>query len=310
MAEPAILQHLQKVKRNGAGWTALCPGHDDKARSLSVTEADDRTLVHCFVGCTAEQIVKAAGLEWSDMFASPANGNVPQKRSEWQIKNLAGEIVATHIRLDPGKVIWWERNGERGLGGFPISSMPLYRTETLASLPVGQPVVITEGEKAADALLRFKVHVFATFGATSQPDDETLKPFVDRPVTLWPDNDAPGKSHMLKLGESLERVGARVKVLEWPAAPPKGDAYDFATAGATGATRDALIALLATARPLAEFGWDVGSLTIPTTEGVIEPPPTIERTEAGCRVIWDTGLATDYMALIERVIRRSDGLRC
>ena len=67
-----VLERLQGVRRNGAGWTALCPSHEDRSPSLSVSEADGgNILLHCFVGCTAEAIVEVIGLELRDLFAEP-----------------------------------------------------------------------------------------------------------------------------------------------------------------------------------------------------------------------------------------------
>jgi hypothetical protein len=49
---------------------ARCPGHDStKADSLAVgTGADGRALLWCHVGCQAQDIVRAVGLLWSDLF--------------------------------------------------------------------------------------------------------------------------------------------------------------------------------------------------------------------------------------------------
>jgi hypothetical protein len=62
--------HLKMVKRNGDGWTATCPAHDDNAPSLSINQGDDgRVLVHCHAGCSIEEIVEAIGISVSDLFA-------------------------------------------------------------------------------------------------------------------------------------------------------------------------------------------------------------------------------------------------
>jgi hypothetical protein len=50
------------------GYTALCPAHDDRSPSLAVRERGGRVLVHCFTGCTAEAILDALALEWTDLF--------------------------------------------------------------------------------------------------------------------------------------------------------------------------------------------------------------------------------------------------
>ena len=60
---------LKGVKPSGDHkWMALCPAHDDKKRSLSITEAKDRILIHCHAGCTPEQILEALNLEKADLF--------------------------------------------------------------------------------------------------------------------------------------------------------------------------------------------------------------------------------------------------
>ena len=47
---------------SGHGWLMHCPAHDDRRRSLSVSEGDDgRVLVKCHAGCSALAVTKAVG---------------------------------------------------------------------------------------------------------------------------------------------------------------------------------------------------------------------------------------------------------
>ncbi|MDA8258689.1 MAG: DNA primase [Betaproteobacteria bacterium] len=87
MSAALLLEKLDGVKRTGQGrWMARCPAHQDKRPSLSVRELDDgRVLVHCFSnGCSAHEIVSAAGLEISDLFPprpdDPAQFGKPERR--------------------------------------------------------------------------------------------------------------------------------------------------------------------------------------------------------------------------------------
>jgi KaiC/GvpD/RAD55 family RecA-like ATPase len=58
--------------KNGQGWLAHCPAHQDKVPSLSISEGQDgRALVKCFAGCTPESIVAALGLKMTDLFNDP-----------------------------------------------------------------------------------------------------------------------------------------------------------------------------------------------------------------------------------------------
>lgn len=68
MAVDILLNALRKVRRTANGeWVACCPAHDDKSPSLAIKQADDRILVHCFAGCTPDEITRAVGLKLSDL---------------------------------------------------------------------------------------------------------------------------------------------------------------------------------------------------------------------------------------------------
>jgi hypothetical protein len=65
------------AKRNGDGWQAKCPAHQDREPSLSIKEGSDgRTLLHCHAGCSIENVLSALGLTHRDLFRdeSPLNG--------------------------------------------------------------------------------------------------------------------------------------------------------------------------------------------------------------------------------------------
>jgi hypothetical protein len=71
----------------GDGYTARCPGplhaHGDRRPSLRITEGrDGRTLIKCFVGCDVADIVTAAGLRMSDLFAEPSSTPRQEMRPE------------------------------------------------------------------------------------------------------------------------------------------------------------------------------------------------------------------------------------
>ena len=59
-----------KPKVRGEKATVLCPAHEDRNPSLSVSQGNDgRVLVKCHAGCENEQVVTALGLGMSDLFA-------------------------------------------------------------------------------------------------------------------------------------------------------------------------------------------------------------------------------------------------
>lgn len=68
-AADTLLARLVRVKSTGPdAWIASCPAHEDKRPSLSIRQVDDRTLIHCWAGCGAGDVVAAVGLELRDLF--------------------------------------------------------------------------------------------------------------------------------------------------------------------------------------------------------------------------------------------------
>jgi hypothetical protein len=78
-----VLEKLDHVGRQGDGWTARCPAHEDSQPSLSVAQGEDgRVLLHCHAACSTEKIVKALGLELGDLFAKgPTRAREPGSTS-------------------------------------------------------------------------------------------------------------------------------------------------------------------------------------------------------------------------------------
>ena len=71
-----LLAKLDKVRKQGKGYVACCPSHDDSDPSLSLTELDDgRILIKCFAGCDTYEIVSAIGFSLSDLFPHPGLNN-------------------------------------------------------------------------------------------------------------------------------------------------------------------------------------------------------------------------------------------
>ena len=77
-----LLSRLQKVKPKGKGqWIACCPAHEDKSPSMTIAQADDgRVLVHCFAGCSTEQILSSVSLTFDDLYPPRALDHVKSSR--------------------------------------------------------------------------------------------------------------------------------------------------------------------------------------------------------------------------------------
>ena len=99
-----VLSCLDKVKSTGTNkWKACCPAHDDKSPSLAITEASDGTvLLKCWVGCTAQDIVTAIGLELRDLF--PGEKRERRSPSAAAIKHERAVYLIGKSLLDAGKL--------------------------------------------------------------------------------------------------------------------------------------------------------------------------------------------------------------
>jgi len=129
--------------------------------------------------------------------------------------------------------------------GIP-APRPLYNLHNLADRP-DAPVIVTEGEKAADAaaLLLPDCVTATTPNGAKAANKADLSPLKGRAVLIWPDNDEQGADYAERVAELAHEAGAEtVKVLRLDRLPeqlpPKGDAADVA-----GWTPEAGAALLA-----------------------------------------------------------------
>ncbi len=224
----------QAPKKSGSdSFKACCPAHEDRHASLSIgTGLNGRVLLKCFKGCTSEAIVAALGLNMSDLFEKSPAGN-PIRR--FKLINPNGKVVATHVREDvPGdKDMWWESQGKRTLNGTPLESLPLYRLPDVLNAEPSVPVIVCEGEKAADALADIGLLAVGTVtGASCTPCEASIAALAPHEVWLWPDNDEPGRTHMQHIAE---RIDSAVRWIEWPTTIEGGDAADYVVQGGTAA---------------------------------------------------------------------------
>ena len=111
--------------------------------------------------------------------------------------------------------LWWD--GEAWRWKAPPAPRPLYWARQLP----GAPVLIVEGEKAADAAAR----LFPTAAVCTWPSGckaigkADWSPLAGRRCTLWPDADDVGRDAMAKLAPRLLAAGvSQVRIVQ----PPEG----------------------------------------------------------------------------------------
>jgi hypothetical protein len=71
-----VLDRLDVASRNGEKAMCFCPAHDDRTNpSLSLKAENGRLLLHCFAGCSPEEIVSKIGLGMKDLFSEGGGGS-------------------------------------------------------------------------------------------------------------------------------------------------------------------------------------------------------------------------------------------
>ncbi len=172
----------------------------------------------------------------------------------WRYLDAAGNLLFAVCRFDPvgrkkvvlpytcGAVGWqWQA---------PPAPRPLYGLDRLAERP-DAPVLVVEGEKAADAaaaLFPDRVAV-AWQGGTPAVGKADLTPLRGRPMAVWPDADEPGRRAAAQVAKAATVAGAAcAAVVAVPADwPDNWDVADFGKADRPqppGVALDALRAML------------------------------------------------------------------
>jgi hypothetical protein len=239
-----LLGRFQSVQRRGVGAVCICPAHDDKVRSLSVSPGDEGGLVlKCFAGCAAGDVVSKVGLTLKDLMPN-GNGNGQEQRiiATYDYRAADGSLAYQVVRYWP-KSFKQRRPDKMGGWIWNLAAVDrlLYRLpELLAADPAG-PVWFVEGEKDADRLANLGLIATTTVGGASTKWDDRWSPALKgRRIIVIPDNDEPGRRHAQAIAKALDRVAAETRILGLPGVPDKGDVSDFLKKN----TKDDLLALL------------------------------------------------------------------
>ncbi|MEJ7747899.1 MAG: hypothetical protein WKF56_01270 [Candidatus Limnocylindrales bacterium] len=132
-----------------------------------------------------------------------------------------------HVRTDhpdgSKSITWRSPSGGRGLGDHRMEDL-VYAER----VPLPARIVLTEGEKAADAVRAAGIAAVGTVcGASATPGPHVVSLFSGVRVTLWPDADRVGFDHMARLSQVLEPGVQTLRLVDLPAGVPDGwDAAD------------------------------------------------------------------------------------
>lgn len=234
-----ILNKLKNVTRKGqTDYTARCPAHDDSRNSLSVSAGDNgRVLLHCFAGCSYENIRAALGMTSQNSLADSPNGNGSAARriiATYDYVDESGSLLFQVLRYEPKD---FRQRRPDGAGGYIYNlngvRRVLYSLPELLEADPAITVYVTEGEKDADALRERGLVATCNASGAGKWSDEYSEVLRGRRVALLQDNDRAGREHVKKAAASLCGRAASIKIVELPGLPYKGDIFDWLTSGGT-----------------------------------------------------------------------------
>ena len=224
MTAAEFVQGLAGVRRNGSGYMARCPAHDDRTPSLSVKDGDQvDVVVWCHAGCTKEAVCAAhprGPVDPRDL--SPRSVEPSARRREaarYRYVDGGGCHLYDVIRWDPKGFSQVPANGKRGAGAMDGVPRVLYNLPAVdETVKAGGAVWVCEGEKDCDRLNPVLAEVGAV--ATTNPGgagkwrSEYNATLRGANVVIVSHRDDPGREHAQDVAGYLGGVVATVCIVE------------------------------------------------------------------------------------------------
>ncbi len=241
---------FENLIRAGDGYNVSCPGGnhargDQKpSLSFSLSPGGNKILGHCHAGCTPEEWLQGAGLQNKDLYLNNEGKQPAEIIAIYNYVDKQGRLKYQVCRDRNKGFLQRQPDGKGGYRWNLHGVEPLiYRLpEVNAAILAGELILITEGEKDADAA-RQKFFIVATTnsGGAGKWKAELSEHLKGATVAILPDNDPQGKKHAAQVAENLRGTADSVKVIELPNLPAKGDFSDWLE---TGGTKEALLLLI------------------------------------------------------------------
>lgn len=231
--------------------TMFRPLADDELHNAQTSTPADAWTAIVPVPADAPQLTNGVLSHWAPPAYSLTTG--------WRYLDANGNFLGCVVRYDgPGDKAILPITFCAGPNGTRewrkkswISPRPLYGLDRLAARP-DAPVIVTEGEKAADAAEKlFPGHVAVTSpGGSNAAGNADWSHLDGRKVIVWPDHDEAGEKYAADVTRLASQAGAAVAVVSVPASFPHK--WDLADQIPEGATVNNLLEMLKQAEPAVE----------------------------------------------------------
>jgi len=227
-----FLDRLEGVRRNGVGWMARCPAHEDRSPSLHVKPGEDQPVVFtCYAGCDPDAILAALGIGWADV-STPKTERDRRIVATYPYVDETNTLLFEVVRYEP-KDFKQRRPDGRGGWAWKLGDTRrvLYHLpEVLTAVEAQKTVFVVEGEKDADRLTREGVTATTCPGGAGKWRTSYGDALHGADVVVVADRDDAGRRHARHVAAALRAVAGWVVVVE-PAAGK--DVSDHLAAGLT-----------------------------------------------------------------------------
>lgn len=241
------IKGLQKTE--GVGWSALCPAHDDRHRSLTLRIGKNGDLlVRCHSAkCSFQQIAEALACRREEFFADyheKGREKKPDIEAVYAYGDEHGELLYESVRcrgkhffqrryLEDGRIAmglveeWYapvgqgkhlrqSRQDAPGSIRLPPVRLVPYHLDELTQAAPERPVEVVEGEKCCDYFRDLGCLATTNAAGAEKWEPSFAEFFQGRSVRVWPDQDERGWKHAALVCESLAPAAAIIRVVDLP----------------------------------------------------------------------------------------------
>lgn len=182
-----------------------CPAHGGEHDSLSLWAGEDGIGAKCFsrecpFGEIATAIEQATGVSFRANRKSRRGAENRHVDHVWEYEHPDGRRKKVYRQDSPKRI--WQEAGK--LDGFHV---------LLLNYRPGQPVVLVEGEKAAEAIAAAGLTGCSYIGGSKNAGKADYGKLAGEDVVVWPDRDKPGRMAAVVCIEKCDGAGANVRLV-------------------------------------------------------------------------------------------------
>jgi hypothetical protein len=269
MQAEEIAKQLGNAKKVNGQWLASCPvpghgrGNGDKNPSLSISEGPDgKALFHCHGGCDQTSVFSTMRERGFLPELEPRNEPLAlikpitrQLEQEWHYSDEEGVTLFIKQRFRTAdakgkdyKLIKVDEAGRRHATLGDARIVPYKLPELRDAVSKGRYVYLTEGEKAADAIISLGSVATSSHAGSGTWPDAITEYFAGANVVILPDNDTPGWKYAKKAAAKLLPIAKSVRVVDLGGEEQGDDAYEWIYS--QGKTRQDLADLVKAQAPI------------------------------------------------------------